>query len=93
VGQPQLVAQARPDFGLEHSQVAQLQLVALENLQLPHCPLSQAILCVVHMLTYNVIYINIKIWKNKQNMQDSPFLSAETAASSLLLHLQHARER
>jgi hypothetical protein len=60
VGQPQLVAQARPDFGLEHTQVAQLQLVALENLQLAHCPLSQAILCVVHMLTYNVIYINIK---------------------------------
>ena len=93
MGQPQLVAQARPDFGLEHSQVAQLQLVFLENLQLAHCPLSQAILCVVHMLTYNVIYINIKIWKKKQNMQDSPFLSAETAASSLLLHLQHARER
>ena len=40
---------AQPGLVLEHCQVAQLQLVALEYLQISHRPRSQAILCVVHV--------------------------------------------
>ena len=40
---------AQPGLVLEHCQVAQLQLVALEYLQIAHRPQSQAILCFVHV--------------------------------------------